>query len=145
MTRSILKQVLRKQEGTIAIEMALIASTLAFLVLALVDLATVAHNSLTISEGLRSAAVYANDHPSDTSGIQQVFLDATNLSQNNLTLSNNQSCTCDSSEIVCGTTCSGSAATYNTVTVTYNVTLPVSFVGFSNPWSVTKNLVVRVK
>lgn len=136
---------LKRNEGTAAVEFALIVPML-FLVLSGIfnfGLICIKQNQLT--SVINAGMLYAIKNNSSMTNIQTQMTSATNMSP--LTVSATQFCGCsDGTTVSCSSACGGSAskATYVNVTASSTVTLYALNFVLTNPFPISLTGIIRV-
>ena len=101
----------RREEGSITVEMAAIASFLTVAAVGLFQFGAMMHQSVQLQQAARAGVEYAMKFPSDVSGIEQAVTQAAHLDPTGLAISVAQFCECaNGSAISCADTCAGSAS-----------------------------------
>lgn len=132
-----------KKEGVAGIEMALCFTLLLAFLLPMVDVAQITYTAIRLNSAVRIGAQYAMSYPTDTSGIQSVITQATNLPSASVTADVSTSCECDGVSASCAASCAGTLANFVTVSASYNLPMIMGYPGFANPYPVSKQVVVR--
>ncbi len=133
----------RGQDGVAAVEMALCFVVLLAFLLPMIDVANIAYAGIRLNSAARTGAQYAMSYPTDTSGIQSVVKQATNIPQDSVTATVSNSCECDGTSVSCSASCSGTMANFVTITAAYSLPMIMGYPGFANPYPVSKQVVVR--
>lgn len=143
-----LARFLADARGNTAVEFALTAPMLVFMTLALWEFGNAVNERTQLETAARAGAQAAMSDPTDTSAIEQAVLDATGLTDADLTVTTTSACECsDGTSVDCGTgTCAvGSVQTYMTVEVTKPYTLTVNSDALNGVITLTGRATVRVE
>lgn len=133
----------RGQDGVAAVEMALCFVVLLAFLLPMIDVANIAYTGTRLNSAVRTGAQYAMSYPTDTSGIQSVVTQATNLPSASVTATVSTSCECNGAAASCSSSCAGTLATFRTISASYDLPMIMGYPGFANPYPVSKQVVVR--
>lgn len=139
---------IKDQNGSAAVEFALVAVSFVFLIPLAMDIATVTNKSITLSSSVRAGVQYAIAHPDDNTGITQVVKTASGFPASDVSVSISQFCQCGSVSSTCGSVCASGAVanTYETIAANYAVPIILPYDNYpNNSYTVTKSATVQVK
>lgn len=139
---------LKNQNGSAAVEFALVAVSFVLLIPLTVDTATVINKSVILSSSIRAGVQYAITYPDDNSGITQVVKTASGFPASDVSVSISQFCQCAGVSSTCGSVCASGAvaSTYNTITANYAVPIILPYDNYpTNSYNISKSATVQVK
>ena len=133
------------QEGVIAVEAALIMLAFSMIVVAFIDFSIITGATVELSNSLRVGQQYSLGYSGNSSGIVQAIKNGSTLPANNVSATTSIVCECDGMASACNASCLGTMATFVSMTANYSVPLLFSYPGLSNPFPLSKTLVVRTQ
>lgn len=137
-----------RDDGSAAVEFALIAPVLVLMLIAVVDLGLVMIDNVRLSSAVRAGAQFAMQDPDDKTSIRTVAVNATTLTIDpaDITVSD-KFCECDGVVSACDTTCASGFAPgeYVTVTATTTVTSILSYPWLPSPTTLSQSTTIRVE
>ena len=104
--------------GNALLELGFAAPIIAIVLTGLLDIGSMAYDTMSLQNAARVGAQYGMKHPTDTAGITQAVTSATGLKADNLTVTTNNFCECgDGSSVTCGGVCADSGPNRGFVSV----------------------------
>jgi Flp pilus assembly protein TadG len=142
--KKLLKKFYKDECGGPIIEMGFIGIFVIICLPALFDLTLLINNKMKLASGLRGGEQYAVKYPTDTAGIIQSVASASGIPAADLTVTNTQTCTCNSTSIACNTTCVGILEKYNTINAAYDINSQFLY-GNIYSGNLNQSIIIRVK
>jgi Flp pilus assembly protein TadG len=149
--RILIKQLLRDRSGVAAIEFAFAAPILVTALVGIVDVGMGLYKQMQLVNAVEAGVQYAMTNGWNSTQIQNVVVNATDLAAVNATPAPTKSCGCPSSATIvtatCGSACaSGSlAGTYITVNAQFAYTPVIPFPGFGGATTLVAQSTVRIQ
>lgn len=137
---------LSNRQGSVSVEMALIASAFFFVALPVADVGTRLYTSLELSSAVRTGLQYAIRNPDDSAGIQSVVENNVDgMDTNELAVTASEFCECNGSSQTCGDVCAYGEQTYVQVSATYDQELLMNYPIYGNTLPITRTVSVRIE
>jgi Flp pilus assembly protein TadG len=133
------------QSGIATVELALIAALIMVVTIPVIDVAKALHSNLKVTTAMRSGVFYAYRKPTDTAGIEAALRAATNLDAQHLSVTNTQSCVCNSAVVACNTACATGMATYLNLSANYISPLATYYPGLGDTYTITRTSAIRIR
>lgn len=138
----------RNDDGSAAVEFALISPVLVLMLIALVDLGLAMMDSVRLASAVRAGAQFAMQDADDKASIKTVAANSTSLSLSEADIEvSDKFCECDTVSAPCDTTCASGFAPGEYVTVTGSTTITsiLSYPWLASPSTLTQSTTIRVK
>src|SRR5690348_3467441 len=141
MTRGLLRPFVKREDGTAAIEFAIVVPVLATIAVMMPDASDIVFGAMNMNMAVRSSIQYAMNTGTDMSAAQTIGSQNWLNKPSHATLIASTACTCGSGAGTCGQICSDGSQPQTYVTVTANATL--GGMVYSLPLTTTQKVRVR--
>ena len=122
----------RRRRGAAAVEFALMMPVILLALAGVTDFGRLVFDKMELTSAVRSGAQFALAYRTDTTGIRQSVVDATNLGLSLSDVTATESCECaDGSTVVCGEVCGDASSNRYLMTITAQQSFSPLFVPFS--------------
>lgn len=136
----------RHNDGSISVELALIATALFFAALPLGDLVTRMYNGQQLSSAVRAGMTHAMKNGWDTSGVETaVTSNSGSLNPEGMEVDTDEFCECNGAISSCDEVCEYGMQTFLTVSASYTQNLFVDYPGYGDETIINRSLTVRVE